>query len=531
MSQASLSPTAGSSDGFLRWANHRAESVRLARSARLRVLLGALAVRPAQTTETLVAQLRHRLANPSADELWLALAVLMATLPGPSTVERAMRSCRLDGPLAALDEALHARSLAGYLRHRRDLELSEVVVLTGEVVVDLHNTVSTTITTGIQRVARETAQRWQRSHAPVFVAWHPRRAALVRLTTYEAPGAVAASGVPTRSHRADGAVLVPWRCTYVLPELMAELPRVAALQGLFRYSGSTSAAIGYDCVPLMIPETVASDAVVNGFAAMLAGLAHADRIATISEAAAVEYRGWRRMLAGAGLTGPDIEAIPLPVHADRPARTALEKARARFLTGELPMVLAVGSHEPRKNHLAVLHAARLLWRDGIRFGLAFIGGAGWGADSFRSEVEELRCAGHPVEVHADVPDDQLWAAYTLARCTVFPSLDEGFGLPIAESLSCGTPVITSNYGSMLELAAGGGALVVDPRDDHDIARAIKRLVTDDRLHAELSEQALARHDRTWDQYAEEAWDYLVSGQARPSADLRRSEAAIPGTRV
>ena len=531
MSRVTVSPTAGSPDGFLRWANHRSEAVRLARSARLRVLIGTLAVPPAATTEALVAQLRRRLANPSADELWLALAVLTATLPASSAIERAMRSCRLDGPLAALDEALHARSLAGYLRHRRDLELSEVEVLTGQVVVDLHNTSSTRITTGIQRVARETAQRWQRSHAPVFVAWHPRRAALVRLSEYEASGDAGANGVPTRAHSADRAVLVPWRCTYVLPELMAELPRVAALQGLFRYSGNASAAIGYDCVPLMVPETVASDAVVNGFAAMLAGLAHADRIATISEAAAVEYRGWRRMLAGAGLTGPDITAIALPVHADRPTPMTLEKARARFLTDGIPMVLAVGSHEPRKNHLAVLHAARLLWRDGIKFGLAFIGGAGWGADSFRTEVEELRRAGHPVEVHADVGDDQLWAAYALARCTVFPSLDEGFGLPIAESLACGTPVITSNYGSMLEIAAGGGALLVNPRDDHDIARAIERLVTDDPLHAVLREQALARHDRTWDQYAEAAWDYLVSGKVGPSADIRRPEAAIPGTRL
>ena len=202
MSQATLSPTAGSPDGFLRWANHRSEAVRLARSARLRVLLGALAVPPAQTTDTLVAQLRQRLANPSADELWLALAVLTATLPGPSSVERAMRSCRLDGPLAALDEALHARGLAGYLRHRRDLELSEVVVLTGEVVVDLHNTASTTITTGIQRVARETAKRWQQPRAGVRglapTTCGPRAAHQVR-----GAGEAAASGVPTRSHSAD----------------------------------------------------------------------------------------------------------------------------------------------------------------------------------------------------------------------------------------------------------------------------------------------------------------------------------------
>jgi len=74
-------------------------------------------------------------------------------------------------------------------------------------------------------------------------------------------------------------------------------------------------------------------------------------------------------------------------------------------------------------------------------------------------------------------------------------------------------------------------LLVDPRDDHDIARAIERLVTDDRLHAVLRKQALVRHDRTWDQYAEAAWDYLVLGKVRPSDGVRRTLAAIPGTRV
>ena len=97
-----------------------------------------------------------------------------------------------------------------------------------------------------------------------------------------------------------------------------------------------------------------------------------------------------------------------------------------------------------------------------------------------------------------------------ARFTVFPSINEGYGLPVAESLACGTPVVTSDYGTMKEIAdAGGGALLVDPRDDHSIADGMRRLLTDDTLLAELTAQATSRTPRTWDQYAEETWALLV----------------------
>jgi glycosyltransferase involved in cell wall biosynthesis len=70
-------------------------------------------------------------------------------------------------------------------------------------------------------------------------------------------------------------------------------------------------------------------------------------------------------------------------------------------------------------------------------------------------------------------------------------------------------VITSDFGSMKEIAdAGGGALLVDPRDDHAIADAMRTLLTDDDLHAELTAQARSRPVRTWDQYAEQVWEQL-----------------------
>ena len=78
-----------------------------------------------------------------------------------------------------------------------------------------------------------------------------------------------------------------------------------------------------------------------------------------------------------------------------------------------------------------------------------------------------------------------------------------------ESLAAGTPVITSRFGSMAELAEGGGALTVDPRDDHDLRDAMRALLTDDALHLRLREEAAARPPRTWDTYAAELAAFLL----------------------
>jgi glycosyltransferase involved in cell wall biosynthesis len=295
----------------------------------------------------------------------------------------------------------------------------------------------------------------------------------------------------------------------VLPELLAEPGRVDRFHTLARSSGNHTAAIGFDCVPLTTGETVI-EGMGADFAHYLSAVAQVDRVATISDAAAAEFRGWRSMLQGAGISGPEITAIPLPV--DRPPLNdeAVEEAATHLAVVGMPMVLVVGSHEPRKNHRAVLHAAELLWRDGLNFSVLFIEGNSWNEERFTASLHRLQAAGRPVHAVSAPTDDLLWAAYHVARCTLFPSLNEGFGLPVAESLASGTPVITSNFGSMREIAEPGGALLVDPRDDHDIARALTRLLTDDDLHAELVRQARERPRRTWEQYADETWGYLVT---------------------
>jgi glycosyltransferase involved in cell wall biosynthesis len=124
-----------------------------------------------------------------------------------------------------------------------------------------------------------------------------------------------------------------------------------------------------------------------------------------------------------------------------------------------------------------------------------------------------------------IDDATLLRAYGNADFTVFPSLHEGFGLPVAESLALGVPVVTSNYGSTAEIAAGGGCLLVDPRDDDDLTDAMRRLLTDPALVEELRGQIARRPRRTWDDFAAELWNELVvpltALPAKEAPDARR----------
>jgi len=174
-----------------------------------------------------------------------------------------------------------------------------------------------------------------------------------------------------------------------------------------------------------------------------------------------------------------------------------------------PMVLVVGVHAPRKNHVAVLEASERLWRAGYRFELLLMGGNTWRAEGyFDAYVERLQREGRPLRIERRVSETALWTAYAQARFTVFPSLIEGFGLPVAESLAAGTPAITSGYGSMAEIALGGGVLTVDPRDVDDLEAQMRRLLEDDKLLDRLRAAARDRDMGTWSSYAGSVWSFF-----------------------
>jgi glycosyltransferase involved in cell wall biosynthesis len=445
-------------------------------------------------------------AQPS--ELWLLLAVLTGQLPSTLEVQELVRAAKLGRGDQELRFQLGRAPVPP-----ADL-WPPVEVVSGQVVVDLHHTATNVFNTGIQRVAREAARRWARDHDVVLTGWTEGYTALRRLGPEET--GVALHGVARAATTSGtdgnplrpGALLVPWRCVHIVPELPAEPERARRYQAFATFSGSTTGLVGHDCVPLVAAETCAEGMSV-GFAAFLAAAANVDRIATNSASTAAEFGGWRRMLAATGRAGPDIRAIPLGIDVHVPSAAAMEEARRLLCVHFLPVVLAVGSHEPRKNHLALLQAAELLWRDGERFTLALIGGNSWNSSEFVARAAQLQHANRPLQIFQAVSDDLLWAAYRVAYCTVFPSLHEGFGLPVMESLASGTPVITSNFGAMAENARSGGALLVDPHSHWQLADALRQLLRNRLLRDQLAGAASAVPVRSWDDYARATWEYFV----------------------
>ncbi len=467
---------------------------KLTLAARLRAITGAISaeVTVGDSSDPLTAA-ADALATLGRDEAaWLALAVLRARLPLADEVIDYRRHAAIDG---------HAAAMTAVSAHAHGPAIaSEVVVVTDAVVVDVHHTARTGLATGIQRVVRRTIAQWDETREIELVGWDTHYEALTVLTPSQRRNAIHGdepASAPAKKH----VVLVPWRSHYVLPELATEASRTARIRALAEFSGNTTGAIGFDCVPLSTAETV-GDGMGAAFAGNLVALARMHRIAAISHAAKTEYAGWAAMLPSAGITAPDITAISLA--ADVPPVTTVERDDSA-----LPLLLCVGSHEPRKNHLAVLEACEELWQAGREFRLLFVGGNAWNSGAFSALLGELARLGRTVVAKSAVSDAELFAAYRTATASVFPSLNEGFGLPIVESLAAGTPVVTSEFGSMREIAEGNGAVLVNPRDEAAIARAIDSVLFDAKVQATLRAQAATFTPRSWPSYADALWDYFI----------------------
>src|SRR6476646_11272896 len=115
-------------------------------------------------------------------------------------------------------------------------------------------------------------------------------------------------------------------------------------------------------------------------------------------------------------------------------------------------------------------------------------------------VWRLQRRGRPLRWLRHVNDKTLHEVYRSCRFTVYPSLFEGFGLPIAESLWHGKPCVCGGNGALGEVARGGGCLIVDQTKTEELADGIRRLLSDTKLYAGLASEARARKFRSWADY-------------------------------
>lgn len=171
-----------------------------------------------------------------------------------------------------------------------------------------------------------------------------------------------------------------------------------------------------------------------------------------------------------------------------------------------PLLLAVGTMEPRKNHLGLIKAFHMArqQKQGPAM-LAIAGGPGWLYDETRQLVSDLHLE-HKVRFLGRVSDLELITLYSLADSFAFPSFFEGFGIPPLEAMACGAPVITSKTSSLPEVV-GDAALLVDPNDIADLAQAIVRLTQDSNLCETLRQRGYQRTQQfTWEKSAHKMLD-------------------------
>lgn len=177
------------------------------------------------------------------------------------------------------------------------------------------------------------------------------------------------------------------------------------------------------------------------------------------------------------------------------------RAVARRYHLRRPYILALGTLQPRKNFPSLIRAFDLLRKErGIPHQLVIGGSQGWLYQEIYDTIEALGL-NDDVHLAGFVADDDLPAMYSGADVFAFPSLYEGFGIPVLEAMACNTPVVTSRASSLPEVA-GDAALMVEPGDIESLAEALGRLVDDDGLRNDLCARGHEQAKRfTWQRAA------------------------------
>jgi len=281
----------------------------------------------------------------------------------------------------------------------------------------------------------------------------------------------------------------------ILPELFS--PAIAAQLPSLRERGP-AIAVFHDAIALRRPSLFPRK-VVARFPGYMAELARMDGVAAVSAESARlldEYWTWMGVVSR-----PEIRVISPGL--DMPSQTVPSGARLTELRGEGPELLCVGTLEPRKNHAALIEACESLWSLGLRLRLRLVGMSRPGvSDGLLARIETLRSKGRPLCHEGALGEADLEAAYAACDFVVYPSLEEGFGLPVAEAVLRGKPCLCSGRGALGEISGKGGCLTLGQLDSGNLAASLAFLLATPSLQTRLRAECLARTFPTWMQQAE-----------------------------
>lgn len=183
-----------------------------------------------------------------------------------------------------------------------------------------------------------------------------------------------------------------------------------------------------------------------------------------------------------------------------------QAVRQRFGIGEAPFLLSLATLEPRKNiaHLIRTFGELAAGTDlPANMRLVLVGTKGWLFDELLAEANRNAALKSRLIFTGFVPDEELAPLYTAATAFVYPSLDEGFGLPPLEAMQCGLPVITSTVPAIAEVV-GEAAIRVSPTDSDALSQAILSVTRSSTMQADLTQKGIARASLfSWDKFTAE----------------------------
>ena len=351
---------------------------------------------------------------------------------------------------------------------------------------------------GVQRVTRALGRALHRLNIQVVpVKWDTSseritpldEAESAHLAKFDGPSISSTEPLPT--DLTDEWLLLPEIIVPVAP------PGSNAIR-LARSLGMKIAAIFYDLIPAKMPELYQA-ATMDEFAAYWDAFAEADLALPISWTTAADLC---RYLTERELRVPQV--VPCTLAGDLSGHTRQRTPRHPPEPGEPLRLLAVGTWEPRKNYPRLLRAiaeARLLAPERpIR--LTIVGFHGGWAEHV-AEIERLAAEVGDIDLHDHISDQALLRLYSISHATIYGSWEEGFGLPVVESLWHGLPCLCHDGSAMAETAPGGGVIALDMLDQAVIACSIARLAREDGLLDRLMREAVTQPIRTWDEYAQD----------------------------
>jgi glycosyltransferase involved in cell wall biosynthesis len=289
---------------------------------------------------------------------------------------------------------------------------------------------------------------------------------------------------------------------YLTSEVVGEMDRTKTLHFLRRRRNTHLSFVVHDLIPMTHPEFSLVDQ--GDFRRYLSLIKHAQRL--ICDSGFTEDRV-REFLATRDRRPQT--SIALPGFGQVPAAFGSESVTP-WTVKNSPLVVWVGTIEPRKNQATMLHVLKKLWESGLEFRFVFAGNPGRRSEEFAERFYQLHQEGYPIHWIRGASEDQIRQLYSHAAFTVYLSLVEGYGLPVLESLASGTPCLTSSGTSMAEIASlAGGCVLVDPKDQKAIQTQMTKLLTDtsflETRRASIDLSAMP----TWAQYKKKVCD-LVS---------------------